>query len=70
MKKILSLLLVSLTFLVGFNAKAEENNMTGKKVLVAYFSATGTTAGVAFEDLPEDWRCPRCRQPKTKFNAA
>jgi glyoxylase-like metal-dependent hydrolase (beta-lactamase superfamily II)/rubredoxin len=26
--------------------------------------------GVAFEDLPEDWKCPRCRQPKTKFNAA
>lgn len=25
---------------------------------------------VAFEDLPEDWRCPRCKQPKTKFNAA
>lgn len=47
MKKILSLLLVSLTFLAGFNAKAEENNMTDKKVLVAYFSATGNTAGVA-----------------------
>lgn len=26
--------------------------------------------GVAFEDLPEDWRCPRCRQPKEKFNEA
>ena len=24
--------------------------------------------GVAFEDLPDDWRCPRCKQPKTKFN--
>jgi len=47
MKNILSLFLVSLTFLAGFNAKAEENNMTDKKVLVAYFSATGTTAGVA-----------------------
>ena len=47
MKKILSLLLVSLTFLTSFNAKAEDNNMTDKKVLVAYFSATGTTAGVA-----------------------
>ena len=47
MKKILSLLLVSLTFLAGFNANAEESKMTDKKVLVAYFSATGTTAGVA-----------------------
>ena len=26
--------------------------------------------GVAFEDLPDDWRCPRCRQPKEKFNKA
>lgn len=26
--------------------------------------------GVAFEDLPEDWKCPRCRQGKAKFNKA
>ena len=26
--------------------------------------------GVAFEDLPEDWVCPRCKQPKEKFNKA
>ncbi len=26
--------------------------------------------GVAFEDLPNDWRCPRCKQPKEKFNKA
>lgn len=26
--------------------------------------------GVAFEDLPDDWVCPRCRQPKEKFNKA
>ena len=26
--------------------------------------------GVAFEDLPEDWRCPRCKQGKDKFNKA
>lgn len=26
--------------------------------------------GVRFEDLPEDFKCPRCKQPKTKFNAA
>ena len=26
--------------------------------------------GVAFEDLPDDWKCPRCRQPKDKFNRA
>ena len=26
--------------------------------------------GVAFEDLPNDWKCPRCKQPKSKFNKA
>lgn len=26
--------------------------------------------GIAFEDLPEDWKCPRCKQGKDKFNQA
>lgn len=26
--------------------------------------------GIAFEDLPDNWRCPRCGQPKSKFNKA
>lgn len=26
--------------------------------------------GVAFKDLPDDWKCPRCKQPKDKFNKA
>ena len=26
--------------------------------------------GVPFEELPEDWKCPRCKQPKEKFNRA
>ncbi|MBQ4046510.1 MAG: MBL fold metallo-hydrolase [Lachnospiraceae bacterium] len=26
--------------------------------------------GVSFEDLPEDWKCPRCKQGKAKFNQA
>ncbi|MBR6935856.1 MAG: MBL fold metallo-hydrolase [Clostridia bacterium] len=26
--------------------------------------------GVKFEELPDDWRCPRCKQPKDKFNKA
>jgi rubredoxin len=24
-------------------------------------------AGTAFADLPEDWRCPNCDAPKTRF---
>ena len=26
--------------------------------------------GVGFESLPDDWKCPRCRQGKEKFNQA
>lgn len=32
--------------------------------------AHGIKVGTAFEDLPIDWRCPRCKQTKEKFNAA
>ena len=24
-------------------------------------------AGVKFADLPDDWKCPICKQPKSKF---
>ena len=30
----------------------------------------GVPAGTPFEKLPDDWRCPRCKQPKDKFNPA
>ena len=30
----------------------------------------GIPAGTIFEDLPADLKCPRCRQPKDKFNPA
>lgn len=26
--------------------------------------------GVTFEDLPADWKCPRCKQSQEKFNPA
>jgi len=32
--------------------------------------ANGIPAGTAFEDLPKDWHCPRCKQGKEKFNKA
>lgn len=41
MKKILYSILMGFAILIGFNAKAEEIDMTGKKVLVVYFSRTG-----------------------------
>ena len=31
---------------------------------------SGIPAGTAFEDLPADWECPRCGQPKDMFNPA
>jgi len=30
----------------------------------------GIPAGTPFEELPDDWCCPRCRRPKTAFNPA
>ena len=45
---------------------------TGKYVcsVCGYVYDPAEHDGVAFEDLPVDWRCPRCKQPKDKFNAA
>ena len=45
---------------------------TGKYVcsICGYVYDPAEHDGVAFEDLPEDWRCPRCKQPKAKFNKA
>lgn len=40
-------LLNSLSILTGCSKKTEEHTMTSKKVLVAYFSATGTTQKLA-----------------------
>ena len=30
----------------------------------------GIPAGTPFEELPDDWHCPRCKQGKDKFNKA
>ena len=38
--------------------------------ICGYVYDPADNAGVAFEDLPDDWRCPRCKQPKEKFNKA
>ena len=27
----------------------------------------GIEPGTPFEDLPDDWKCPRCRKPKDQF---
>ena len=28
----------------------------------------GIAPGTPFEELPDTWRCPRCKQSKDKFN--
>lgn len=49
-----------------------ETKASGKYVcsICGYVYDPAEHNGVAFEDLPDDWRCPRCRQPKEKFNKA
>ena len=47
MKKLLYILLVCLAVCTVFFINRGESNMTGDKVLVAYFSATGNTKAVA-----------------------
>ncbi len=45
---------------------------TGKYVcsICGYVYDPAEHDGVAFEALPEDWTCPRCRQSKDNFNKA
>ncbi|MBQ8025952.1 MAG: rubredoxin [Oscillospiraceae bacterium] len=45
---------------------------TGKYVcsICGYVYDPAEHDGVAFADLPDDWKCPRCKQPKEKFNKA
>ena len=45
---------------------------TGKYVcsVCGYVYDPAEHNGVAFEDLPDDWKCPRCKQSKDKFNKA
>ena len=58
------------TILAEVDFKAQE--ATGKYVcsVCGYVYDPAEHDGVAFEDLPDDWKCPRCKQPKDKFNKA
>lgn len=48
------------------------NEESGKYVcsICGYVYDPAEHDGVAFEDLPDDWVCPRCKQGKGKFNKA
>ena len=49
-----------------------EKQASGKYVcsICGYVYDPAENGGVAFSDLPADWKCPRCKQPKDKFNPA
>ena len=49
-----------------------EKEASGKYVcsICGYVYDPAEHDGIAFEDLPDDWRCPRCKQGKEKFNKA
>ena len=49
-----------------------EMKATGKYVcsICGYVYDPAEHDGAAFEDLPDDWKCPRCKQGKDKFNPA
>ncbi|MBR2739901.1 MAG: MBL fold metallo-hydrolase [Oscillospiraceae bacterium] len=49
-----------------------EKKASGRYVcsVCGYVYDPAENGGVAFEDLPDDWKCPRCRQGKDKFNRA
>ncbi len=53
---------------VDFN----KNEASGKYVcsICGYVYDPAEHDGVAFEDLSDDWKCPRCKQSKDKFNKA
>ncbi|MBR0466903.1 MAG: MBL fold metallo-hydrolase [Clostridia bacterium] len=49
-----------------------DNESSGKYVcsVCGYVYDPAEHDGVAFSDLPDDFVCPRCKQPKAKFNRA
>jgi rubredoxin len=49
-----------------------QKQATGKYVcsICGYIYDPDENDGTAFEDLPDDWKCPRCKQGKDKFNPA
>ncbi len=49
-----------------------QNQASGKYVcsVCGYVYDPAEHDGVAFEDLPDDWKCPRCKKGKDKFNKA
>ena len=49
-----------------------EKEASGKYVcsICGYVYDPAEHDGTAFEDQPDDWRCPRCKQGKEKFNKA
>ncbi|MCR5774129.1 MAG: MBL fold metallo-hydrolase [Lachnospiraceae bacterium] len=69
-KKVMDLNDPPKTIFAEVDFKAQESS--GKYVcsVCGYVYDPAEHDGVAFEDLPDDWKCPRCKQGKEKFNKA
>ena len=52
--------------------KISEKKATGKYIcgICGYVYDPAENNGVKFEDLPENWKCPRCKQSEENFNKA
>lgn len=57
---------------VEIDYEIRDTEATGKYVcsVCGYVYDPAEHDGVAFEDLPDDWKCPRCKRGKDKFSAA
>jgi hypothetical protein len=47
-----------------------DKNIRYRGSLQNYLIDTGSEVILVDTGLPDDWRCPRCKQPKEKFNPA
>ena len=56
----------------GEGGEYDKKKASGKYVcsICGYVYDPAEHDGVAFEELPDDWKCPRCKRPKEKFNKA
>lgn len=64
------------TVYMGTHTPQGYENLEAKRVMDLDNPVPTVLAEVDFSekkasaDLPDDWRCPRCKQPKSKFNKA
>ena len=58
------------TMLAEVNSPQQEASGENVCSVCGYVYDPAEHDNVAFEDTPEDWKFPRCKRPKEKFNRA